>query len=136
MMIRWIICHMEISMGTRLMLLRKESGLRQEDLAEISGVSQSYIANIERGRVTNVGIEYIMALAKALDVRPAYLLGLSDVVVEEEEVLELREARPAYEVIDPTMRELLEAIEGMTPGQRQQLAGIARLLLGGPTIIE
>lgn len=136
MMIRWIICHMEISMGTRLMLLRKESGLRQEDLAEISGVSQSYIANIERGRVTNVGIEYIMALAQALDVRPAYLLGLSDVVVEEEEVLELREARPAYQEIDPTMKELLEAIEKMTPGQRQQLAGIARLLLGGPTIIE
>jgi len=130
------IYRMQISLGTRLMLLRKESGLRQEDLSELSGVSQAYIAKIERGRVTNVGIEYIEMLAKALDVRVAYLLGLSDVVVEEEEVLELREARPAYEVIDPTMKELLEAIEKMTPGQRQQMLGIARLLLGGPTIIE
>jgi len=123
-------------MGTRLMLLRKESGLRQEDLAEISGVSQSYIANIERGRVTNVGIEYVFALARALDVRVEHLLGLSEVVVDEdEEELTIAEARSAY-TVDPTMGELLGLIEGMTPGQRQQLAGIARLLLGGPTIVE
>ena len=118
------------------MLLRRESGLRQEDLADISGVSQSYIANIERGRVTNVGIEYVFALARALDVRVQYLLGLSEVVVdEEEEELTIAEARSGY-TVDPALRELLELIEGMTPGQRQQLTGIARLLLGGPTIIE
>ena len=127
---------MEISLGTRLLLLRRESGLRQEDLAESSGVSQSYIANIERGKVTNVGIEYIFALARALDVRVEHLLGLSDVVVDEdEEELILGEARPTYN-LDPTMAELLHLVEGMTPAQRQQMAGIARLLLGGPTIIE
>ncbi len=102
----------------------------------MSGVSQAYIAKIERGRVTNVGIAYIEMLAKALDVRVAYLLGLSDVVVDEdEEELVLAEDRPSYSV-DPAVQELLELIEGMTPGQRQQMAGIARLLLGGPTIIE
>src|SRR3990167_2006578 len=74
---------MEISLGTRLMLLRRESGLRQEDLADISGVSQSYIANIERGRVTNVGIEYVFALARALAVGVQYPLGLSEGVVDE-----------------------------------------------------
>ena len=123
-------------LGSRVLLARRDLDINQKELARRVGVSRPFISDIERGKTTNVGVETVAALAKALDVRPAYLLGLSDVVVEEEEVLELREARPAYEVIDPTMRELLELIEKLTPGQRQQLAGIARLLLGGPTIIE
>ncbi len=117
------------------MLLRKESGLNQSDLAGLSGVSQAYIAKIERGRVTNVGIEYIFALAKALDVRPAYLLGLSEVVVDEEEPLAVADG-PAQYNVDPTVRELLEMVDGMDTGQRQQLIGIARVLSGGPRIIE
>lgn len=123
------------------MLLRRESGLRQEDLAEISGVSQAYIAKIERGRVTNVGIEYIELLAKALDVRVAYLLGLSDVVVDEEdeeELLGTKEAQNSYNATttDPTTRELLELIEGMDTAQRRQMVDVARVLFRPPRIIE
>ena len=132
---------MQMSLGTRLMLLRRESGLRQEDLAEISGVSQAYIAKIERGRVTNVGIEYIELLAKALDVRVAYLLGLSDVVVDEEdeeELLGTKEAQNSYNATttDPTTRELLELIEGMDTAQRRQMVDVARVLFRPPRIIE
>ena len=130
---------MQMSLGTRLMLLRKESGLRQEDLAEISGVSQAYIAKIERGRVTNVGIAYIEMLAKALDVRVAYLLGLSDVVVDEEdaeEVLGTKEAQPTYNAIDPTTKELLDLIEGMDTAQRRQMVDVARIIFRPPRIIE
>jgi len=117
------------------MLLRKESGLRQEDLAGLSGVSQAYIAKIERGRVTNVGIEYIFALAKALDVRPAYLLGLSDVVVDEDELLAVADG-PARYTVDPVVQEILDLVEGMDSGQRQQFLRVARVLAGGPRVIE
>ncbi len=110
--------------------------MKQAELARRVGVSRPFISDIERGKTTNVGVETVAALASALGVREAYLLGLSDVVVdEEEEELVLAEAQPGYSV-DPTMKELLGLIDGMTPAQRQQMAGIARLLLGGPTIIE
>jgi transcriptional regulator with XRE-family HTH domain len=47
-------------------------------LAEKSGVSRTYISEIERGRITNVGIEAIFSLAGALGVTVSYLLGLTD----------------------------------------------------------
>lgn len=124
---------MEISLGTRLMLLRRESGLRQEDLADISGVSQAYIAKIERGRVTNVGIEYIFALAKALDVRVEHLLGLSDVVVDEGDVGHLLDAPAGY--ITNLTEEEVEAVRllrSMSDVDRKQAMGVLRRL-GSPS---
>lgn len=125
---------MEISLGTRLMLLRRESGLRQEDLAEISGVSQSYIANIERGRVTNVGIEYIFALARALDVRVEHLLGLSDVVVDETDPLALYEGRAVYVVEDEEehrlIQELFRLFQSLRPEDQRLVLSLMRRMAG------
>lgn len=126
---------MEISLGTRLMLLRRESGLRQEDLADISGVSQAYIAKIERGRVTNVGIEYLFALARALDVRMEYLLGLSDVVVEEDGVL----AESGSHYLTGLSEEEAEAVgllRSMRAGDRAQAMGVLRRLGRAPQLVE
>ena len=128
---------MEISLGTRLLLLRRESGLRQEDLAEASGVSQAYIAKIERGRVTNVGIEYIFALAQALDVRVEHLLGLSDVVVEEDDTL--AEGRAVYVVGDmeeySMVQELLKLFQTLRPADQAFALGMMRRLTGTPRVI-
>lgn len=127
---------MNMSLGTRLMLLRRESGLRQEDLADVSGVSQAYIAKIERGRVTNVGIEYIFALAKALDVRVEHLLGLSEVVVEEQETI-LSDGRALYLVGDSEERrmvqELLRLFQGLTAADRSFALGLMRRMAGADT---
>ncbi len=135
------IFRMSNMLGSRVLLARRDLEMNQDELARHVGVSRPFISDIERGKTKNVGVETVMALAAALGVRPAYLLGLSDVVVDEEdeeELLGTKEAQNSYNATttDPTTRELLEAIEKMTPGQRQQMAGIARLLLGGPTIIE
>lgn len=45
--------------------------MSQEDLAQLSGISQSTIANIESGR--NRGSKHILALARALGVRAQWL---------------------------------------------------------------
>lgn len=55
----------------RLKATREEQELSQVQLALRSGVSQSTIANIESGR--NQGSKYILAIARALDVRPQWL---------------------------------------------------------------
>lgn len=136
MLIRATIFHMSNMLGNRVLLARRDLEMKQAELARRVGVSRPFISDIERGKTTNVGVETVIALAGALGVRPAYLLGLSDVVVDEdEEELALGEVPSPYN-IDPTTQELFGLIEGMTPAQRQQMAGIARLLLGGPTIIE
>ncbi len=133
----YILCmRMDLELSERLLLCRRDMSLTQLELSERSGVSRSYIAQVERGTVTNIGIEPLRMLANALGVKVGYLIGESDVAVDEEEdELVLAGAQPGYKA-DPTMRELLGLIEGMAPGQRQQMAGIARLLLGGSTIIE
>lgn len=63
----------EITSGQRLIVLRRKLGLSQQKLSEISGVSKSYIGDVESGRsapsanmvkkiacVTNVNIDWLM----------------------------------------------------------------------------
>ena len=58
--------------GQRIRALRKERGLSQEQLAELSGLDRTYISGIERG-LRNVALRNIEALAQALGVSIAEL---------------------------------------------------------------
>jgi DNA-binding XRE family transcriptional regulator len=55
-----------VILGDRIRMLRKEKGLSQEKLAELSDVHRNFIGFIERGE-RNVGVRTIIALAQALD---------------------------------------------------------------------
>lgn len=50
------------------------SGLTLEDLAERSGLSKSYIHDIEAGKKVNISAETIFKLSLPLDVKPSELL--------------------------------------------------------------
>lgn len=58
--------------GERIRSLRKERGLSQEALAELSGLDRTYVSGIERG-IRNIALRNIEALAKALRVSLADL---------------------------------------------------------------
>lgn len=62
--------------GRRIAELRHARGLTQEELAKLSGVSQSYIAELEHGRrlVPAMRLSMAAALAKALRVEIGGLL--------------------------------------------------------------
>lgn len=128
-----------ITLGEKVLLSRRDLALTQAQLAEQVGVSRSHIANVETGRITNVGIDVLKALAHALEVSPAYLMGFTDNpladINDEEEPIHLSEARTHYNT-DPAMAELLDLTQGMTPAQKNQLVGIARVLASSPHIIE
>lgn len=119
---------MASDLAWRLLRSRRDLNWRQEDLAEKSGVSRTYISEIERGKITNVGIEPIIALAGALGVTVTYLLGLSDDPLGEGTEKVLREQSAEYVVFDVdgdterrTLRALVDAYTALRP-EHQRLA--------------
>lgn len=54
-----------IRIGQNIKRLRKNAGVSQERLSEISGVDRTFIGKIERGKV-NVSIITLCEIAKAL----------------------------------------------------------------------
>ena len=61
-----------MDLGSKLRSLRKLREMTVEELAQRSGVSRSYITNIENGRKTEVSTRIIDALASALGINPDY----------------------------------------------------------------
>ena len=63
----------EVSVGESVRIIRELQELSQNQLAELTGISQSTISAIERNRV-NLGVERAKVLARALKVHPAVLV--------------------------------------------------------------
>lgn len=60
-------------LATNVRLLRQESGMTQEDLADRTGLSSRYVGSIERARVS-ASVTVLGSLAKALGVDPCVLI--------------------------------------------------------------
>lgn len=63
------------SLGERVRRRRKQLGLTAKELAQTSGVSPSYISQLERGRQDRPSLEVLGAIAVALGVSTSELLG-------------------------------------------------------------
>jgi transcriptional regulator with XRE-family HTH domain len=64
-----------ILLGKTVRKLRLERKLSQEELAELANLHRNYVGGVERGE-RNVGLLNIVALARALRVKPGRLLDL------------------------------------------------------------
>lgn len=111
-----------LTLGERVMLSRRDLDMSQQDLADRSGVSRSHIKSIELGKVTNVGLSAITAIADALGVSLAYLLGMSEDPLTQSPDLVLAESSGRYyvhEVPNPGLRRLIsdvvESFEALPP---------------------
>lgn len=65
--------------GVILRKIRKQKGLSLRELAKLSGLSHSFISDIENGRC-NPSIKSLLKITNALDVNPN--IFLTDVVAE------------------------------------------------------
>ncbi len=62
-----------VPLGEAVRRLRKARGLTQEDLSGLTELHRNHIGGLERGE-RNITIKTVLALAQALEVRPAELL--------------------------------------------------------------
>lgn len=124
--------NMEATLAGRLLLLRRDLNLNQDELSARSSVSRNYISDLERGKVTNPGIEIIEALARALDVRPEYILGWTDDSSGEDLPANLAEGRIVYQVASPDdyrrIQELLDIYSELGPDDQRILLELAERL--------
>ena len=71
-----------VSPGESVRIMRELQELSQNELAGLTGIPQSTLSAIERGRV-NLGVERAKVLARALKCHPAVLVFPGWVVGEE-----------------------------------------------------
>lgn len=77
--------------GSRILALRKQAGLTQQELAEKVGYkTKSAINKIELG-INDISQSKIVLFANALNVTPAYLMGIEEPTKQENELLKLIE---------------------------------------------
>lgn len=62
-----------VALGKRIRQLRKDRGLRQIDLAELAGINENYVSDLELGR-KEVCLRTINALATAFGISVSELL--------------------------------------------------------------
>ena len=67
----------QLSIGERIVDLRKAQSMSQKELAEKIGLSPSQLSRIENGLATTVTSDTLVALAQAFRVSTDYLLGLT-----------------------------------------------------------
>jgi transcriptional regulator with XRE-family HTH domain len=60
-------------LGRAIRRLRKEAGFSQESFADKCGLHRTYMGSVERGE-TNISLDNIERIAKALGLRPGELL--------------------------------------------------------------
>ena len=67
-----------MDIGQRIKERRKELGLSAEQVAELMGVSPATVYRYESNYISNMGVDKITPIAKALNTTEAYLLGWTD----------------------------------------------------------
>lgn len=105
----------------RIKELRLRKELKQVELAEIIGMSQSSLSGYESGKI-EPDQETLIRLSEFFDVSIDYLLGIS----------ELKKA-PTLEQVDAEELQLLkELVDQLTPEQQQELLRYGRYLASQP----
>ena len=66
-------CNVKVSPGESVRILRELQELSQNDLAELTGISQATISDIENDKI-HLGVELAKAIARALKCHPAVLV--------------------------------------------------------------
>ena len=101
---------MKYEIGSRIRKFRKETGLTQEQLAEMIGISKSRISNWEQG-INRPDADILAELCKALKVSPSVLL---DVHLTDDELNEQEKKLVKAYRDKPDLRHAVEILLGIS----------------------
>lgn len=107
-----------IAFGDRMQAVRKEAGLKQEDVGKIMGVSQNRISKYEMGRA-EPSFEFIVKFCKHFNVMPNYLFDFPDLAETA-----MRISRDPYADLSVEHRAALDAMADIF--RQQEAAGAAK----------
>lgn len=105
----------------RIKELRLKKELKQIELAQIIGMSQSSLSGYETGKI-EPDQETLMRLSKYFDVSIDYLLGNSDI----------KNASTLNGIDAKELQQLKELVDQLTPEQQQELLRYGRYLASQP----
>ncbi len=108
----------------RIKECREERGINADELGRIIGKDRSTIFRYEKDEIGNIPINVIQAIAIALDVNPAYLMGWSD------DKTPFRKNEPIVQM-DDEHAELIERYDALDQSQKVQLMSFLRFLESG-----
>lgn len=108
----------------RIKECREERGMSADDLAKIIGKDRSTIFRYEKDEIGNIPINVIQAMAVALNVNPAYLMGWSD------DKMPARNNVPIA-LMDDEHARLIEQYDALDPERRNQLIAFLQFLQSG-----
>lgn len=67
-----------IAVGKRIKEAREEKDMSMQEVAELTGLARSTIQRYEAGRIDKIKIPVIESIARALGVRPDWIVGKTD----------------------------------------------------------
>jgi len=65
-----------MTLGERILILRRRRGMSQGALAKASGLNRNTVARLEQGDLQDLGGQSLVKLARALDCSTDVLLGM------------------------------------------------------------
>ena len=107
-----------MTLGEKIKTHRKQLGLTQTELGDRLGVQKNAVSKWECGRVADIPMSKIKAMAILFDVNPSYLLD------------DETPTAPTVRV-SPERQELLDMVDSLTDEEVTRLLQIARLVTGG-----
>jgi len=113
--------------GSVINQLRTEQGLTLQALADESGVSKSYLGDIEKGR-KNPTTDIVESIANALDIPPRRLIYHASMQEEESIFLPEQLTLEADPEVEVEQRELAQLAHRLRASDRRLLLDLARRL--------
>lgn len=93
-----------MDLGNAIVKLRKQKGLRQNELARLSNVSQTYLSQVENNQ-KDVTLKTLNRISEAMDIPTPILVFYS---LEAEDLSEAK--RESYKLVEPIINAMIEQL--------------------------
>jgi len=92
-----------MNIGNAIRTLRKGQSIKQNELAEMIGITPAYLSLIETGERANISSEILEAIAAALNTSPAAIIFNA---IEPDDIKP--EARAVWAILEPSIKNMIQ----------------------------